>query len=333
MVAQAFGLGGAFFDVPNVLALFIMTLASLGGVAKGQEQITTPGKGKTPMPSDESGSGANHYCRANNIPMSWETTGQPVEIAQSAAVFTSLGTTTPELDVLNTHAAPITNLAVVLEYVDEVGRKLVTATAAGAAPGFENVLRTPFPLEQVETWKQPLDPGHTERINGFNDGVRTITCPVAGRITFAMVRYKSGSVQQYASAGWHLGALPRIVPELTSACPPVPSGVIEIPAKLRISATGDVTDIVAEQTDDQSVLAWISTQIRQWKFHPALIDGQPKDSEMDAQFVVHASSEPDINPILPESPAVLIQFFPSSRDVSHHCVEGFAHLTENDTIP
>ncbi len=323
-----------------MLRLFFLLLSTLMFVpisvvtAAEQEHSSASEKASTaPMRyADESGSGGNYYCRVSDMPISWRTNGHPVQIAHSDAVFTGLGTTTPGLDVRNTQAASITNLALVVEYVDEEGHTVATATAAGAAPGFEKAIRTPFPVEEVKAWKQPLDPGQTERIDGFNAGARTITCPVAARVTFAIVRFKSGTVQQYASAGWRVGPLPRIVPELISACPPVQSGLVEIPAKLRISAAGDVLGIAADTRNYLTVLGWITAQVGQWKFHPALIDGQPKDSEVDLEFVVHGSAEPNLSAISSSAPAILIQFFPA-RDSAPRCVESFAQLTEGATIP
>ncbi len=260
-----------------MLRLFFLLLSTLMFVpisvvtAAEQEHSSASEKASTaPMRyADESGSGGNYYCRVSDMPISWRTNGHPVQIAHSDAVFTGLGTTTPGLDVRNTQAASITNLALVVEYVDEEGHTVATVTAAGAAPGFEKAIRTPFPVEEVKAWKQPLDPGQTERIDGFNAGARTITCPVAARVTFAIVL---------------------------------------------------------------TVLGWITAQVGQWKFHPALIDGQPKDSEVDVEFVVHGSAEPNLSAISSSAPAILIQFFPA-RDSAPRCVESFAQLTEGATIP
>ena len=58
-----------------------------------------------------------------------------------------------------------------------------------------------------------------------------------------MAKFKDGTVQQYAMDGWSVPPLPRLVPELTAACPVVKTNPTQIRAKLRISATGEVTGI------------------------------------------------------------------------------------------
>jgi hypothetical protein len=123
------------------------------------------------------------------------------------------------------------------------------------------------------------------------------------------------------------------VPELDSACPVLKSGTLEIPVTLKISIGGDVIGVSQSSGGDLGALAWAVDQMKRWKFHPALVDGQPKDSELSVDFVFHGNPEPNLAAISPATPSVLIQFFPSRRDPQSHCVEAFAQLTESSTIP
>jgi len=275
----------------------------------------------------------HYYCHTDDLPVSWKGLSQPAKIVHSSAVFLELGTTVPELDVRNTQTTAITNLDLVIEYLDEKGNVVETATIGGAVAGFENAMHAPFPLESTETWKDPLGPGETARVHGMSNGNRTVTCPVSGQITFAMARFRGGAIQKCGSTGWQVPPLPRIVPELDSACPVLQSGILEIPVKLKISRGGDVTGVSQPSVRDRGVLAWVVDQMKRWKFHPALVDGQPKDSELSVDFVFHGSPEPNLAAISPATPSVLIQFFPSGRDPQPRCVEAFAQLTETSTIP
>jgi hypothetical protein len=68
-------------------------------------------------PNDErSTTGEYYYCRISEMPISWGTQRHPVKIVHSDTVFTELGTAIPALDVRNTQASSITNLAFVVEY-------------------------------------------------------------------------------------------------------------------------------------------------------------------------------------------------------------------------
>lgn len=275
----------------------------------------------------------HYYCHIDNMPVSWKGISQPVKIAHSSAVFLELGTAVPELDVRNTQTSAITNLDLVIEYLDEKGDVVDTAAIGGAAAGFENAMPAPFSLENTETWKGPIEPGEIARVQGMSNGNRTVTCPVSGQITFVMARFRGGALQRYGSAGWQVPPLPRIVPELDSACPALQSGILQIPVKLKISNAGDVIGVSQSSVRDPGVLAWAVDQMKRWKFHPALVDGQPKDSELNVDFVFHGSPEPNLAAISPATPSVLIQFFPSGRDSQPRCVEAFAQLTETSTIP
>jgi hypothetical protein len=276
----------------------------------------------------------HYYCRAEEMPVSWKTNVQPVKIVHSSAVFLELGTAVPALDVRNTQTAAITNLDLVIEYLDQKGRVVDTATVGGAAAGFENAMPAPFSVENTETWKGPLDPGEIARVQGMSDGNRTVTCPVSGQITFVMARFRNGAVQQHGLLGWQVPPLPRIVPQLDSACPVLHSSILEIPAKLKISDAGDVLGVSPSSGgDDPGVLAWAIDQMKRWKFHPALVDGQPRNSELSVDFVFQVSPEPNLAAISPTAPSVLIQFFPSGRESQPRCIEAFAQLTENSTIP
>jgi hypothetical protein len=275
----------------------------------------------------------HYYCHTDDMPVSWKGISQPVKIVHSSAVFLELGTAVPALDILNTQTVALTNLDLVIEYLDEKGNTVDTATIGGVAAGFEDAMPAPFSLENKETWKGPLEPGETARVQGMSNGNRTVTCPVSGRITFVMARLRNGAVRQYGSTGWQVPPLPRIVPELDSACPAVQGGVLEIPVKLKISSAGDLIGVSQSSAKDLGVLAWAVDQLKRWKFHPALVDGQPKDSELSVDFVFHGSPEPNLGAISPATPSVLIQFFPSRRDSQPRCVEAFAQLTETSTIP
>jgi len=268
------------------------------------------------------------------MPVSWGTPGQPVEIVRSGAVFNELGGAVSEVDVRNTSKHPISNLAFVVEYLDRQGHKTATAVIAAAAVGYEGSMQLPFPVENIEPWKAPLEPGATGHIGGFYDSVRAPTCPEAGLITFVVARFMNGTVQRYSAGGWSVPPLPRVVPYLTAPCPAVGKNPTQIRAKLRLTAGGDVTGVsgpaFTEGTPDQ--VGWIAAQMKQWKFHPALLDGKPHEYEIEVEFVLFGVPEPDFADISLASPATLIVFWPR-KDLARGCSETFGFLSETTTIP
>ncbi len=283
---------------------------------------------------DEPRSGEGYYCRIPEMPVSWATRGQPVDVAHSDAVFLGLGTAVPALDVRNTQALPITNLAFVVEYLDSQGHRSTTAVMAAAAVGYEKSAPLPFSVEGIQPWKEPLGPGETARVSGFYDSVRALTCPVAGRITFVLARFKNGSVQEYEADGWSVPPLPRFVPEITAACPIVQKNPTQISAKLRISSTGAVTGISGPvlTRDSPDLVVWVATQMKMWAFQPALLDGHPVEDDLDVEFVIFGNSLPNLAAISLTSPATLIVFQPGDG-AAGRCIESFGQLREAMTIP
>lgn len=317
--------------------LVIGTLVAIkGGPALGQNPGDNDGpiKSASASAAGEPGSEKSYYCRVQQMPISWGTRGQPVEIVHSDAVFTELGTTWPALDVKNTQASPITNLALVMEYLDGQQHKATTAAIAVAAAGYEKQAPVPFSVESISTWKEPLDPGKIARVSGTYDSVRTITCPEAARITFAMVRYRNGTVQRYAAEGWSVPPLPKFVPEIIGPCPAVQTNPTQVRAKVHLSASGNVIGISGPLAtkDNPDQVAWIATQLEKWTFQPLLIDGHPREDDLEVEFVLYGEPEPNLAAITLASPATLIVFYPR-KDASPGCVESFGFLHEVSTVP
>jgi hypothetical protein len=268
------------------------------------------------------------------MPISWGTERRPVEIVRSDAAITELGTIWPAIDIRNTQASAITNLAFVIEYLDDKSQKTTTAAVAATAEGYGKSLQVPFSVENVTVWKAPVEPGTTARVDGTFDGVRPLACPEAARITFAMARFKNGTIQQYAAEGWSVPALPRFVPELADSCPVAGENPIQIRAKIQYNAAGDVIGISGPifTRDDPDKVAWIVAHMKQWKFHPALLDGRPQEGDVDVEFVLYGDPKPDLTGISLTTPAALVVFFPKQAP-RIGCFESFGMLQEGTTIP
>jgi len=99
--------------------------------------------------------------------------------------------------------------------------------------------------------------------------------------------------------------LPETIPELPVQPP------VSLLAKLKISATGDVLDVVPEEPKNLKLVDWIRDRMRQnWKFHPALLNGKSTDSELTVLFLIYARGMikfAETKPML--HPITVIHFF------------------------
>ena len=282
------------------IRIILLCLGIYAALARGQESsVASP-----------------YDCRAMGVPTSWAFDNPPGLIEAHNAIFTDAGDTTVELVFRNDGTSPLLSLAMVMEYVDaqeEVIDRI--PIVAAVKPGIREV--PPNVLSPADAWKRALPPGEAVRLVGTRDGIRTGQCPVRARVTFASVRFPDGTTRTFSSPGWRLPATPKQVPILPEAIPEFPAQPpTSVLAKLKISASGDVIDVVSEEAVDHKVVDWIRDRMRDWKFHPALVGGKPADSELTTLFLIHAKGMGKFSeerPVL--QPVTLIQFI-WSRDLS-----------------
>jgi hypothetical protein len=107
----------------------------------------------------------------------------------------------------------------------------------------------------------------------------------------------------------------------------------QIRAKLRLGSDGNVVGISGPvlTKDDPELVAWVGAQMKRWIFHPALLNGDPQEGDLDVEFVLYKDPGPDLAAISLTSPAALIVFFPR-KDFSR-CIESFGFLREAATVP
>jgi hypothetical protein len=125
-----------------------------------------------------------------------------------------------------------------------------------------------------------------------------------------------GSIQEFASPGWHLDPTPRVIPFVPVFPRELAHPPIAILARIRINASGQVTAVVAADNSDPRLVGILEEEMRNdWRFNPGLYDGQPVPSEVLALFRVHAERSLDFpNDKQPSSPVVVIDLFPDPRN-------------------
>lgn len=254
-----------------------------------------------------------YRCLLQELSVSIAVEHPPGQIEQNKVMFTEAGTCAADFYFRNLEPAAIEGLAVVMDYTDKKGLIIDRVPAIGVTERAEKEFRPPFPIERVyPDWKQPLLPGEVARVQAIKNGIRTGICPTQAAVKFIMVRFSNGAVETFSSPGWQLGPIPKYVPAHFS----LPSKLIIPPlalrAKVKLSASGQVVDVVSVSGERLQILALIRDQMRQqWPFNPAVYEGRAVESELSVLFRFHADRTPDF----PEehdllAPVTLIEFFP-----------------------
>jgi hypothetical protein len=260
---------------------------------------------------------STYDCHIADLPTSWAFDDHPGVVVAHSAMFGELGQTAIDLHFRSTETSPIQSIALVLEYTD-AGQETIDRVPIFAAVK-PAMAKTPLNvLAPADAWRTALLPGDSATMSAVTNGIRTGHCPVRAQVTFASVQFTDGSVRIYSSPEWRLGPIPTLIPTLPEVIPDLP---VEAPAsllaKLTINASGEVLDVAPAEPADPKLVDWIRSRMGpDWKFHPALLDGKPTDSELNVLFLIHAKGMtkfPETRPVL--HPVTLIRFL-WSHDLS-----------------
>lgn len=256
-----------------------------------------------------------YQCLVQELPVVMAVQAPPGKIEQNRVMFTEAGTCAADFYFRNLEAVAIEGLAVIIEYIDAKGLIIDRVPAIGVTERAAKGFRPPFPIERVyPDWKEPVLPGETGRVKGIKNGIRTGVCPNQAAVKFVMVQFSNGAVQTFSSPGWQLGPIPKYVPEHFS----FPSKLIATPlalrAKVKMSASGQVVDVVSVDREHLQILGLIRDQMkRKWPFNPAVYEGQPAESELSVLFRFHADRTADFSEDKElAAPVTLIEFFPEA---------------------
>ena len=93
---------------------------------------------------------------------------------------------------------------------------------------------------------------------------------------------------------------------------------VSLLATVKISASGEVLDVIADDRADSSLVTWVRELMQKgWKFHPAILNGQPIESELHTLFQIYAKGTTrfvERDPVL--KPVTLIRLL-WTRDAYH----------------
>jgi hypothetical protein len=250
-------------------------------------------------------------CVVEQIPTEWASDTPLGVIEQHSVVFTNMGRVEPTFVFRNLQTVAVQALALTLDYLDKQGRTIdrvpIVASTEQALKGF----RVPFAAEETHRWENAIAPGGSALIGGIKDGIRAASCPSRAVVTFALVQLADGKNQSFATPGWRLGPIPIRVPEISHASlPPRIDPPVSFAAEVIIEASGDVIDVVSDETKEPKLLDWTRDYLKKdWKFHPALLDGHPVSSTINVLFLFHAKGTVTSSSIdIPRGPVTMIHF-------------------------
>jgi len=247
-------------------------------------QIVAAQPGRSPQQS-------NHdACAVEEIPTEWASDTPIGAIERHSVVFTDMGRVAPTFIFRNLQPVAIEAVALILDYRDKQERTLdqvpIVASTEQALKGF----RAPFAAEEIQRWDNAVAPRASAPIGGMKDGIIVSSCPSHAVVTFALVQLADGKRLSSTVPGWRLGPIPRRVPEMSQAnLPPhidLPTSFI---ARVMVGVSGNVTDVVSSGSKNQKLLDWTRDYMKKdWKFLPALLDGQPTAATVNVLFFFHA---------------------------------------------
>lgn len=282
--------------------------------------------GLSPAPFSESqGSDElpRYRCHVEGLPTSWAFEDSLLRAESHEIYVSEMGSISVLVDFRNLGAARIAAVALVVEYLDKQGQLIDEVSLQGQAKGAGGGFRPPFAVEQAwvylkgvqpaEEWVHTVPQGGSVWLGGVKNGTRTARCPATARVTFEKVQFADGTSHTFSSPSWRIGPIPRRIPPIPTTFRPLPNLVrpFSLMAKVEVSSSGEVTDVVPYESEGRSALvSWIRDFMKQeWRFHPALLAGTPVNSQLQVLFQFPADvRQTSIEAERTLGPIVLIRF-------------------------
>jgi hypothetical protein len=269
-------------------------------------------------------------CRIEKMPTSWAFDHPPGTLEENHVQVNGVGRVSTTFYLRLRKPVALDAIAMVVEFTDDQSREIASVPLAGTLQKVTKSFNPPFAAQFHQHWAtsstRPL-------LSGMLDGALANTCPTHAAVTFALLRLADGTVEKFSSLGWHVGPMPHVVPLLPVTYPDVPvTPPLTFAGRISIDRIGKVKDVTPESEVPPEVFAWIKDQIQQlWSFHPALTDGQPRDSVMDVLFRFPADTRlevPESDRPTTHQPMSVIQFF-HSPDGSRRFIVMYGTLSED----
>lgn len=219
------------------------------------------------------------------MPIAAALGGIPIRLDQGRFTSSGEGDMSFDVTVTNVSASSVTQLFIVLEYLDARDESLGQISLVGAANYGNSDHNWQVHAEYLDTsFSTPLLPGETKLLHGIFTGVWAV-CPSRARLTFLGVLFSNNTRRSWKAPNWKLNPILNFFSDdLTLKIDHPMNSPYYVRARATIDERGRIRqlnplgDTIPAQTEA------LLSQLNEWRFFPAIREGQPIVSEMTIVF-------------------------------------------------
>ena len=190
---------------------------------------------------------------------------------------------------------PVAALAAAIEFADKTGQQLTTIAYVATTNDVRETFKPLVHSDHHEELSKPIQHGETIPIQSYTN-IATGECAASAKLVYLNLLYADASTFSWSVPGWTFGPLPRLLPKAWFVFDP---GLVIRPMNLKatmeISPQGRVSSFSTEETVDAEFFQQLRSQVSQWIFFPATVEGNPVNGHLLMLFCItphHASPAP-----------------------------------------
>lgn len=234
------------------------------------------------------------FCRLEHLPLSYN--GALGRVRQHSLLTGRISSGL--INFQNNTALPITELMILVDYLNESHERLFTLVyhiSAGSRPKMQTFFGRPVPMS-VPALQRPLEPGKDVHISG-NGIVTSGQCPAQARVTMVRVIFADDKSDTWSSSDWHLDAVLADVPDRLALPRNMVAERMEFLATAQISSDGKLEALIPSDTIRTDLADALRVQLSHWSFLPLLEGGKPAATKATLLFRFHPDPDAeDTNP-------------------------------------
>ncbi len=253
-------------------------------------------------------------CQVNNLTV--EMPREFLSLSVAGNSFVARENSAGVLTLRNDFSQPIQEIAVVLEYLDEHGKRIFAAAFAGTSntlvspSWFSERLPSQYSLTQ---WQNPVAAGATFSL-GATSGITTAECPAQARATLLHVEFQGGKTLDWSAPDWQLPVQPREIPgdlEINAPADSLPETFL-VRVRVAVPSGASGASIPKARIDllqgtPGAFFDEIRNQMTDWRYWFALRDGKRVDGDETMLIRVHAPSARSSRGVFSVTPAEIPQ--------------------------
>jgi len=250
-------------------------------------------------------------CQVNNLTVEMPRDFLSLSVAGNS--FIARENSAGVLTLRNEFSQPLQEIAVVLEYLDERGKRIFAAAFAGTSntlvspSWFSERLPSQYSLTQ---WQNPVATGATFSL-GATSGITTAECPAQARATLLHVEFQGGKTLDWSAPDWALPVQPREIPgdlELNAPADSLPETFL-VRVRMAVPSGASIPKARIDLLKGRPGVFFdeIRNQMTDWRYWFALRDGKRVDGDETMLIRVHAPSASASRGVFSVTPAEIPQ--------------------------